>query len=172
MALPSSPGVGRPAQGFTSARAQRWVLTAAILTAVIYTFRRIVEPSVLTAPPRGGTTAKLTGSGSPPPSLGHWAVAYGTGFVLLSVLTLGAPEVAASLAMLMVAGSALTNGSSLVADVTGLEGKSTTKTVKAPVTPVAGPGTTHVPAPGAGAQGAASAGESAFSVTLPQSGAV
>jgi hypothetical protein len=123
MALPSSPSVGRPAHGFTTGRAQKWVLTAAILVAVMYAFRRIVEPSVTTAPARGGTAAKITGAGSPPPALGQWAVSYGVGFLLLSVIALGAPELAASVAMLMVAGSFLTNGTSLIADISGLEGK-------------------------------------------------
>lgn len=122
MPLPTSPSVGRPAQGFTTQRAQRWVLGAAILIAVTYAFRRIVEPSVTTSPARGGTAKKIAGAGSPPPPLGQWAVAYGAGFLLLSVMSLGAPEVAASLAALTVAGSFLTNGTTIVADIAGLEG--------------------------------------------------
>ncbi|HWD76348.1 MAG TPA: hypothetical protein VG371_14500 [Solirubrobacteraceae bacterium] len=130
MALATSPGVGRPAQGFTTGRAQRWVLTAAILTAVIYAFRRTVEPAASTAPAKGGKAAALLGAGSPPPPLGQWAVAYATGFVFLSLLTLGAPELAASLAGMMVVGGLLTNGNSIATDISQLEGGAASKTAK------------------------------------------
>jgi hypothetical protein len=136
--VPRAPSP-RPAQGFGTARAQKWILAAAILTAVIYGFRRALEPSVAQAPARGGTTSKLAGAGSPPPSLGHWAVAYGAGFVLLSFLSLGAPEVAASIAMLMVAGTAITNGTALVTDIQTLEG--TGKTAQPLLPPLPPPGT-------------------------------
>jgi hypothetical protein len=131
----------RPAKGFGTARAQKWVLAAAILTAIIYGFRRALEPSVQQAPARGGTASKLAGAGSPPPSLGHWAVAYGAGFILLSFVSLGAPEVAASIAMLMVAGTMITNGTAIVTDIQTLEGGKTTTTIKPLLPPNPPPGT-------------------------------
>lgn len=122
--LPTSPGVGRPARGFTSQKAQTWVLAAAIVIAVTYTFRRLIEPGMTTAPAKGTTAHKLAGAGSPPPPLGQWAVAYGAGFTFLALMTVAAPELAASLAMLATAGTLLTNGTSIVADLAGLEGSS------------------------------------------------
>jgi hypothetical protein len=118
--LPRSPAP-RPASGFTPARAQSWILAAAVVIAVIYGVRRLVEPSLSSAPAKGGTAATLAGAGSPPPTLAHWLVAYGAGFGMLALLALAAPELAGSLALLAAAGSLLTNGTSLVADITGLE---------------------------------------------------
>lgn len=116
----ASPTVGRPAQGFTSQRAQRWVLAAALLSAMIYGFRRIIEPVSGNTTSSGTAAQKLAGTGTPP-TLSHWAIAYGAGFLMLSVISLGAPELAASLAMLMVVGELLSNGTTIVADITGLE---------------------------------------------------
>lgn len=121
----AAPSAGRPAQGFGTARAQKWVLTAAILSAVMYGFRRIIEGANGNTTSKGTATQKLIGTGTPP-TLSHWAVAYGAGFMLLSFLSLGAPEVAASIAMLMVLGEVLTNGTTITADIAGLEGNSAT----------------------------------------------
>ena len=122
--LPRAPGP-RPAQGFSSFRAQRWVMGAALVLAMTYAFRRLVENSVTSAPASGGKVASLLGTGKPPPPLGQWAIAYGAGFLMLSVLAMGAPEVAASLAMMVVVGSTLANGTTVVADIRQLEGKAT-----------------------------------------------
>lgn len=157
--MAASTPTPRPAKGFGTARAQKWVLTAALVTAIIYGFRRALEPSVQQAPARGGTAAKLTGAGSPPPALGHWAVAYGAGFMMLSMLAIAAPEAAGSVAMLIVAGSLLTNGTAIVADIGNLEKTNApAATPPVPVTPV---GAANVPAPGAGNEGAAEAGAAA-----------
>ncbi|HET9721121.1 MAG TPA: hypothetical protein VFP55_13655 [Solirubrobacteraceae bacterium] len=118
------PAVSRPARGFTTSRAQRWVLTAGLLTLIIYTFRRIVEPTT-SAAPRGGSAARLAGHGSPPPSLEHWAVSYGAAFLGLSILAMATPELAASIAALAVAGNLLSNGSAITSDITRLQGAST-----------------------------------------------
>lgn len=139
----SAPSVGRPAQGFGTLRAQKWILAAALVTAISYAFRRLVEPSVTAAPARGGKVAQLLGSGSPPPPLGQWAIAYGAGFLMLSIVSLGAPEVAASLAMLELAGVALTSGTSLLADIGNLEKNAPSSSAlaapTAPSTPAATP---------------------------------
>jgi hypothetical protein len=156
MSTTFKPPTPRPAKGFGTLRAQKWVLTAAILTAIIYAFRRLVEPSLSAAPPQGGQAQKLIGSGSPPPALGEWAVAYGTGFLLLSILTLGAPEVAGSLAMLLIAGELLTNGLAIAADIGNLEKQLSGSTSSSSSTPKVNPNT------GKGA------GQAAGQVTNPQ----
>jgi hypothetical protein len=127
----------RPAQAFSSARAQRWVMAAAIVVAMTYTLRRIVEPAMTTAPARGTQAARLAGHGSPPPSLQRWAVAYGGGFMMLALVAFPAPEVAASLAMLLVVGTLLTNGTAIAADLNTLGG----------ATPGSAPSTTADAAP-------------------------
>lgn len=129
----SAPTAGRPAQGFSPQKAQQWVLVAAVVTGIVYTFRRIIEPSVTTAPKKGTKAAALAGAGSPPPALGQWAIAYGAGFLFLSLMAVAAPELAGSLAMLELAGTLLTNGTSILADITGLEQPATT-----PATPTKG----------------------------------
>lgn len=109
------------APGYSTARAQQIILAAALITAVVYAFRRAIEPAVSAAPARGGKAHALAGLGSPPPALGVWAFAYGTGFLMLSVLSLGAPELAGGLAALVIAGELLTNGQAIAADVAQAE---------------------------------------------------
>jgi hypothetical protein len=125
MASAPSP---RPTQGFSSEHAQQWVLASAILLAVTYTFRRLIEPSVSAAPAKGSKASALLGAGSPPPPLGQWAVSFGAAFTILALMTLAAPELAASLALMAATGSLLTNGISVVADLDGLEGNKTAAT--------------------------------------------
>lgn len=118
----SSAPTFRPAQGFTSSRAQTWVLGSALITALIYGFRRTVEG--ISNTPQKGKVASLLGSGAPAP-LAQWAVAYGTAYLMLAVLALGAPELAASLAMMAVVGNVINNGISITTDIAGLEGGQT-----------------------------------------------
>lgn len=147
-----APGVGRPARGFTTARAQRWIIVTAVLTAVIYTFRRLVEP---TTPSSTGSTrpslARLAGSGPPAP-LEQWAVSYTVAFLGLAILALGAPELAASLALMMLAGNLLTNGVTITADITHLNAQPTTSppapilsTTTAPAATTSAPGNASAP---------------------------
>lgn len=98
------------------------MLTAAILTAIIYAFRRAVEPTTNpTSSVASSKAAGLVGAGAPP-SLGRWATSYAAAFLMLSILALGAPELAASLAMMAVVGNLLTNGITIATDLTRLEG--------------------------------------------------
>lgn len=141
MPAPVTAPSARPAQGFTSARAQRWILASAIVIALTYSLRRIVEPAT-EAPARGGKASRLAGAGSPPPSLSHWAVAYGAGFAMLALVAMAAPELAASLAALTVTGTLLANGTSIVADIAGLEGTGGTHNLPGGGTAPNAPGTT------------------------------
>lgn len=120
MATFKAPTAGRPAQGFTTAKAQSWVLVSAVLTAVIYAFRKMVEPST---PPskKTGKLASLVGAGQTP-TTENWVISYGAAFMILSIVALGAPELAASLAIMALAGNLLTNGITLASDLTNLEG--------------------------------------------------
>lgn len=130
-----APTTGRPAKSFSTQRAQKWILAAAILSAVIYGFRRIVEPATGNTSSTGTAAQKLAGTATPP-TASHWAVAYGAGFLILSVISLGAPEVAASIAMLMVVGELLTNGVTIASDIANLQG------TPAPVAVTPAPSTT------------------------------
>lgn len=127
----------RVTQGFSSTRAQQWILVAAILTGVIYGFRRVVEPASGSSSPSSGKLARLAGAGAPP-DLEHWAVSYGAAFLMLSVLSLGAPELAASIAAMAVAGNLLANGTTIAADLAGLEGTPLTTTAQSSPAPRSG----------------------------------
>lgn len=141
MATPAAPAV-RPAQGLSSARAQRWVLAAAIVVGMTYALRRFVEPAMIDAPTRGGPKARIAGPGTPPPALAHWAVAYGAGFTLLALLALPAPELAGALAILVVTGTLLGNGGALATDLRYLQGED--YPADGPTGPAAIPGVTQV----------------------------
>lgn len=136
--VPNAPA--GPARGFTTAKAESWVLASAMIVGAVYGFRRIIEPSVTTAPARGGKAAALLGAGSPPAALGQWAVAYSTSYIFLSIGAIIAPELAAALAMLIVGASLLSNGISVSTDLTTLEGGKKT----AAVAPSSSPSATKV----------------------------
>jgi len=128
--VPAAPAP-RPAQGFSTGRAQQWILISALLTATIYVFRRIVEPTTGTSGASSNKLAQLAGAGAPP-SVEHWAISFGAAFLGLAVIALAAPELAASLAVTVVLGNVLTNGTTIAADLGGLEGQKTvTPTVRA-----------------------------------------
>lgn len=116
----ASGSLPRPAKGFTGPRAQKWVLTSALVTALIYTVRHLVEGDTSPAP-ASNAARQFLGQGSPP-SFGQWAIAYGTAFLGLSLLAVAAPEVAASLAMFTLVVTFLESGGQLANDLKALEG--------------------------------------------------
>ena len=105
---------------FPSSRAEKWVLAAALITALAYGFRRLIEPSVSSAPAQGGQVAQLLGTGSPPPPAGKWAIAYGVGFIALALMAELAPELAAALAGMEITGVVLGNANGIVTDLASL----------------------------------------------------
>lgn len=119
----------RPAQGFGTAKAQRWILASALIVGMTYMLRRFVEPTVTDAPARGGKAQRLAGHGSPPPSLAHWSTAYAAGFMFLALLALPAPELAASIAVLATTGTLLSNGLAIAADLGNLQGTTSAETI-------------------------------------------
>lgn len=130
--LPKTPAAPapRPGQGLGTGKAQGYILVCAVITAVIYTFRRLVEPTTGTSSTSSSKLAQLAGAGAPP-SLEQWIVSYGTAFFMLAVLALAAPELAVSLALMGTIGNLLTNGTTIAADISGLEGIPIEKTTKA-----------------------------------------
>jgi len=142
----STPTLRHQPTTFTTARAQRWIIAAALITAMTYAFRRMVEgPLAETSGQQnhGSTLSRFVGSGSPPVPLAHWALAYGAGFLGLSLLALGAPELAGALAVLEIAGTVLTNGSAIATDLNLLQHEPATKDPGAPPPP-AGLGLTNL----------------------------
>jgi hypothetical protein len=98
------------------ATAERWVITSALITAAIYAYRRLTEP---TASP---TTAKnLIGQGAPPP-LGTWATAWGFMYLGISIMAQAAPGVGGGFAILVATADFLSNGPALFSDVGKQEG--------------------------------------------------
>jgi hypothetical protein len=110
----------RPTKGFSSARAQKWVLAAAILEMLIYTFRHLIEGDTSSAPASSSQARAFLGQGKPP-NFGQWIIAYGVAFTFLGVLTLGAPEVAGALAMFMLVATFLESGGQLATDLSQIE---------------------------------------------------
>ncbi len=109
----------RPTKGFTSARAEKWVLTSALITGVVYLVRHLVEGQS-SAPPATSAARAFLGQGSPP-NVGQWLIAYATGFLILAVLAALAPELAAGSAMLIVFSTFIESGGQLAADLKTLE---------------------------------------------------
>jgi hypothetical protein len=109
----------RPAKGFTSARAEKWVMASALITAIVYLVRHLVEGESSPEPATSAARAFL-GQGSPP-SVGQWLIAYATGFLGLAILAALAPEIAASAAMFVVFATFIESGGQLATDLQKLE---------------------------------------------------
>lgn len=128
----------RPAQGFSTHRANEWIIVTAIVTALAYTFRRLVSPTQA-ATGGGHTAARLVGAGPPPP-LEQWAVAYTGAFFGLALLAVAAPEVAATLALMMAVGELIANGTAIASELQGLQGAQPAGVISVhPATPVPAP---------------------------------
>jgi len=115
----ASAATPRPTKGFTSARAEKWVMTSALITAVVYLVRHLVEGQSSPEPATSAARAFL-GQGSPP-NVGQWLIAYATGFLLLAILAALAPELAAGSAMLIVFATFIESGGQLAADLKSIE---------------------------------------------------
>lgn len=115
-AVPSLP---RPAKGFTSASARKWVLTSALVSGLIYLVRHLVEGETSPAPSTNAARQFL-GQGSPP-NVSQWFIAYATGYLGLALLAVAAPEIAASLAIFVLAVTVLESGGQLAKDLGELE---------------------------------------------------
>lgn len=119
-----------PSPDFTQQQAQKWILASAVVLAVIYGFRRLVETAAPSQP--SGPISSLIGTGAPPPAM-QWAVSYAVAMFGLSLLALAAPEVAGGLAMMTVAGALLTNGTAVSRDVAALKGKPVGSSAPTPI---------------------------------------
>lgn len=108
-----------PAAGFTSQKAEKWILTSALMTALIYGFRRLVEGD--TSPkPSTNAAREFLGQGAPP-DFAQWLIAWGTGYGLLALFALALPELAAAFAMLTLLVTLLESGSQLATDLQTIE---------------------------------------------------
>ena len=109
----------RPSKGFTPAKAQKWVMTAALVTAIVYVVRHLTEPEAARSPATSAARQFL-GQGSPP-NLAQWLIAYSVGFLSLSLLTVAAPELAAAFAMFYLGTVFLESGGQLATDLRNIE---------------------------------------------------
>jgi hypothetical protein len=87
----------------TDETAERWIVASAMVVAGVWGYRRLREG---TASP--SSLKNVVGVGAPAP-LGQFAVAWGTVYLTLAVVALGAPELAGAFAILIMAGDLLTN---------------------------------------------------------------
>lgn len=117
----SSPRLG---EGMGIAKAQTWIVVSAITTAGMYLLRRLVEGTGIGATGSKGAVSAILGSGSPPPTE-TWIVAYGFTYTTLAVVALGAPELAAAFAILILTVNAINNGITVTSDIGKLEGYGT-----------------------------------------------
>lgn len=146
-------------KAFSSSKAEKWVITSAIISLAVYAVRRLVEGETSPAPSTSAARSFL-GSGSPP-NLAQWIIAYVVAYGGLSLLAVATPEIAAALAAFVVIATILDSGSQLATDLTNLEhgaalGGSSSQGVTAATTPLLGgsPGTGTAP-PASGTFGAA-----------------
>jgi hypothetical protein len=102
----------------TGDQAEKTIVTSALVVAGIYAYRRMTEQPA--APPI--TLKQVAGVGQLPP-LGAWATAWGFTYLVIAVVAVGAPELAAAFAILIATGDLLTNAKSIFGDVGKQEGQ-------------------------------------------------
>jgi hypothetical protein len=143
------------------ASARKWLVISALVVGGVWAYRRWRE----------GPVSTLT-------KFPEFITGWGATYFILSMITEAAPGFGGSFALLIMVGDLLYNAKpgaanqGLLADFTlqqsGKPASATPLDTTSPASPVAGAGTTRVPSPGAGNQGAASAGESAAAATSGQ----
>ena len=112
-----------PTANLNAAHAQKWILASAIVVAGMYLVRRLVEGAGVIgvgSNTNNSRTLALLGSGPPPP-LETWLVAYGVSYTGLAIIALGAPELAAAFAILVMVVNVINNGATVSRDLTALQ---------------------------------------------------
>lgn len=124
-------------------KAEKTIVTCAIVVFAMWGFRSLYEMG--NAPVEAGEAVhkgglkELVGLEPHPSHPGQFLVGFGFTFFVLSIVAMGAPELAASFAVLVAVGTTLTNGYSLFTDVnkavagtTSIESGPTTEVVQVP----------------------------------------
>jgi hypothetical protein len=113
--------------------AEQAVMASAIVVAGTWGYRKLVEPTASTAEV-SSPVKQLIGLEPTPAPAAKFMVAFGFTYLALSLATMGAPDVAGSMAILIATGSILSNGATLFTDVSGQVAtkKATATTAKAP----------------------------------------
>jgi hypothetical protein len=115
-----------PRAGFSSQKAEKWIVVSALLTAAIYGFRRLVEGEGTPTPSTSKARAFL-GQGTPP-DFAQYLIAWGAGYGFLALFALAVPELAAAFAMLVLLVSVLESGGQLATDLQTIEHAAGTQT--------------------------------------------
>lgn len=124
-------------------KAEKTILTCAVVVFAMWGFRTLYEmgnaPVETAKAVKEGGIKQLIGLEPQPAHPAQFLVGFGFVFFSLSVIAMGAPELAASFAILVATGTTLANGASLFTDVskatagvTSLESGPTTEIVKVP----------------------------------------
>lgn len=106
---------------FSPAKSEKWVLTSAVITGLVYLVRRLVEGETAGTTPAPKSAARAFLGQGTPPSFGQWIIAYTTSYFFLALLTVAVPEVAASLAIFVLVATFLESGGQLASDLQQIE---------------------------------------------------
>lgn len=125
--------------------AEKAITTSALIVAGIYAYRRVTEGS---GSPSGSKAAQLLGQGSPP-SVGVFITAWGTAFLIMSIMATVSPGLGGSFAIVTAVADVLSNGQQLATDINGKLGTTTTtsKTAASKTAASSSAAQTVVPAP-------------------------
>lgn len=97
------------------ATAQTVIVTSAIVVGGVWGYRKLVEPHA--SAPATGSLASLAGVEPAPASTAQFLPAYAFTFLSLSVIAVGAPELAKGFAALIAVADLLTNGLTVFSDI-------------------------------------------------------
>ena len=119
------------------------VIGSAIVVGGIYAYRHFTEGD--TQPSSSSTPARAAGLG-PPLTLSGFLVAWGFVFLMVGIMAEASPRVGRNAAILVAVGDILTNGTSIIADVTAhatapAQGSAAATAAESGVTPPAGAAT-------------------------------
>lgn len=103
------------------AKAESAVTTSALVVGGIFLYRHLVEPSIGNGREKGKASNILMGGA--PPSVPTFVVGWGFTFLTLSMVAAASPELGGWFAILVALGAILTNGQTVLSDVSKRTGQ-------------------------------------------------
>lgn len=105
--------------------AEGTVMASSLVVLVLWGYRKLIEPATVNPKANEPALRQIIGAEPRPANSAQFAVAFGFVYLSLSILAMGAPELASAFAVLVATGYVLTNGASVFTDVTNQVSKQT-----------------------------------------------
>lgn len=113
-----NPGIKTPG---SSTGAEGTIIGCAVVVAAVWGFRTLYETGKNVGESKSSTAKELAGLTAHPAKPAQFLLGYGFVFFTLSVVSMGAPDLAKNMAILIAVGTTLTNGAMMFTDIGNAE---------------------------------------------------